>query len=151
MFPLRRLCHRTLVLAAVLFPMIVSSASAASAEIAPQEAQARANAGQLTLVDVRTAREWRETGVASGAARIDMNHPDGAAGFAKAVLERVGGDRNAPIAFICRSGNRSGQVQRFLAAQGFTQVQSVSEGMSGSRAGPGWIERGLPVERCGEC
>lgn len=150
MSPLRHLCRRFLVLAALLLPAAFASA-AAPVEIAPPEAQARANAGELTLIDVRTPREWRETGVAPGAVLIDMNHPNGAEGFAKAVLERVGGDRNAPIAFICRSGNRSGQVQRFLAAQGFTQVQSVSEGMSGSRAGPGWIERGLPVKPCGTC
>ncbi|MDT3671980.1 MAG: rhodanese-like domain-containing protein [Aromatoleum sp.] len=149
MSPLRRLCGRFLVLAALLGPS--AFAAAAPAEITPQEAQARASAGELTLVDVRTPREWRETGVARGAARIDINDPDGIDGFVKAVLQRVGGDRNAAIAVICRSGHRSGQVQRVLVAQGFTQVQSVSEGMSGSRAGPGWIERGLPVERCGEC
>ncbi|WP_332674339.1 rhodanese-like domain-containing protein [Aromatoleum sp.] len=151
MSPLRRRCHRILVLAAALLPAMFSPAWAAPAEITPQEAQARATTGALTLVDVRTPREWRETGVAAGAARIDMNQPDGADGFVKAVLEGVGGDRDAPIAFICRSGNRSGHVQRLLAEQGFTQVQSVSEGMSGSSAGPGWIKRGLPLEPCGGC
>lgn len=151
MSPLPRLCRRFLVLAALLFPAVLPAASASPAEITPTDARAGANAGNLTLIDVRTPREWRETGVAAGAVRIDMQHPGGAEGFAKAVLERVGGDRDAPIAFICRSGSRSGQVQRFLAAQGFTQVQSVSEGMSGSSAGPGWIRRGLPVESCGAC
>ena len=116
MSPLRRLCHRILVLAAVLLPALSSPASAAPAEISPDEALARAKAGELTLVDVRSPREWRETGVAAGALRLDMNQPDGADGFVKAVLERVGGDRNAPLAFICRTGNRSGQVQRLLAA-----------------------------------
>jgi len=149
MSPLNRLCRRFLVLAVMLFP--AAFAAAAPAEITPQEAQTRTQAGELTLIDVRTPREWRETGVADGAVRLDMNHPDGADGFVKAVLERVGGDRDAPIAFICRSGHRSGQVQRLLAAHGFTQVQSVSEGMLGSREGPGWIERGLSVEPCGRC
>lgn len=150
MSPLVPLFRRFIVLAVTLL-LPAAAAFAAPAEVGPQEAQARASAGKLTLIDVRTPPEWRETGVAPGVARIDMNHPGGADGFMKAVLERVGGDRDAPIAFICRSGNRSGQVQRFLAAQGFTQVQSVAEGMSGSAAGPGWIKRGLPVEPCNRC
>jgi len=42
---------------------------------------------------------------------------------------------------------------KFLSfkAQGFTQVYNVKEGMVGSTAGPGWLKRGLPVERCAQC
>ena len=54
-----------------------------------------------------------------------------------------------PIALICRTGNRTTQVQRYLQGQGFTNVYNVKEGMAGSGAGPGWIKRGLPVESCG--
>ncbi|QTQ36029.1 Rhodanese-like domain-containing protein [Aromatoleum petrolei] len=120
-------------------------------EITPAEAQAQAKAGRITLIDVRTPDEWRETGVAPGATPINLYHPGGAEGFVKEVVAKVGGKRDTPIAFICRSGNRSGQAQRLLAAQGFTNVVSVREGMSGSTAGPGWIRSGLPVERCKVC
>lgn len=136
--------------AAILLPLGPALAQQ-TAELTPADAQAQFKAGQITLIDVRTPEEWRETGVAPGAARINMYHPDGADGFTKDVLAKVGGRKDAPIAFICRSGNRSGQVQRYLAAQGFTRVYSVSEGMSGSTAGPGWIKRGLPVEPCKVC
>ena len=54
-------------------------------------------------------------------------------------------------ALICRTGNRTGQVQKFLQAQGFTNVLNVSEGMAGSGAGPGWARRGLPIEPCVQC
>jgi len=42
---------------------------------------------------------------------------------------------------------------KFLSfkAQGFMQVYNVKEGMVGSAAGPGWLKRGLPVERCAQC
>jgi hypothetical protein len=36
-------------------------------------------------------------------------------------------------------------------ARGFTNVYNVSEGMAGSKAGPGWIRRGLPIESCKNC
>jgi hypothetical protein len=79
---------------------------------------------------------------------INMLHPQGAPGFANALLDKVNGDKNAPIALICRTGNRTTQVQRYLQSQGFTQVYNVKEGMAGSGAGPGWIKRGLPVDGC---
>lgn len=152
--PVRLLTRRALLLAAtaVLLPIsAVQAQQGAVPEITPAEAQAKAKAGKITLIDVRTPEEWRETGVAPGATPINLYHPGGAEGFVKEVVARVGGKRDTPIAFICRSGNRSGQAQRLLAAQGFTNVYSVREGMSGSTAGPGWIRSGLPVEPCKVC
>ncbi|MCC4115480.1 rhodanese-like domain-containing protein [Aromatoleum toluclasticum] len=137
--------------AAILLPLGPVFAQQAVPEITPAEAQAQAKAGKITLIDVRTPDEWRETGVAAGATPINLYHPGGAEGFVKEVVAKVGGKRDTPIAFICRSGNRSGQAQRLLAAQGFTNVFSVREGMSGSAAGPGWIRSGLPVETCKTC
>ena len=56
----------------------------------------------------------------------------------------LGTNRNAPIALICRTGNRTTQVQRYLQSVGFTQVYNVREGMAGSDAGPGWVARKRP-------
>jgi hypothetical protein len=36
------------------------------------EAFTKAQAGEITLIDIRTPREWRQTGVAEGALTIDM-------------------------------------------------------------------------------
>lgn len=152
--PVRLLTRRALLIAAgaLLLPFAsVHAQQGAPLEFNPPEARARASAGDVTLIDVRTPEEWRETGVAPGAARINMHHPEGSDGFVRDVLKLVKGDRNAPIAVICRSGNRSAQVQRYLSGQGFTHVYNVREGMSGSSSGPGWISRGLPVETCKTC
>jgi len=124
------------------------SFAAVAADIAAPDAQVALDAGKLTLIDIRTPPEWRETGVAKGAKRLDMLHPGGAPGFVADLLKQVNGDRNAPIGLICRTGNRTSQVARYLEAQGFTQVFNIKEGMAGSAAGPGWIKRGLPVEPC---
>jgi len=152
--PARLLTRRALLLAATVVLLPVSAVHAqqgAMPEITPAAAQAQAKAGKITLIDVRTPEEWRETGVAPGATPINLYHPGGPEGFVKEVIARVGAKRDTPIAFICRSGNRSGQAQRLLAAQGFTNVYNVREGMSGSAAGPGWIKGGLPVEACKVC
>ena len=124
------------------------SAAFANPDLAAPDAAAAVAAGKITLIDIRTPPEWKETGVAKGAKLINMLHPQGASGFTNALLDQVKGDRNAPIALICRTGNRTTQVQRYLQSQGFTQVYNVKEGMAGSGAGPGWLKRGLPVEAC---
>ena len=137
----------------LLYLMIFSGLAlwACSAVAEPSLTAAKAwqalNAGQITLIDIRTPEEWQETGVARGAVRIDLHHPEGAEGFVGAVLQAVNGDRHAPLALICRTGNRSGHIQQFLQSVGFTRVYDVSEGMAGSRAGPGWLKRRLPVDR----
>jgi rhodanese-related sulfurtransferase len=107
----------------------------------------KARAGEITLIDIRTPREWRETGVAEGALTIDMTTKT----FVEEILGAVDGDKDAPIALICRTGNRTTYTQKALQQMGFSRVYNVKEGMSGSGAGPGWVRRGLPVEGCQTC
>ncbi|MFO7764865.1 MAG: rhodanese-like domain-containing protein [Pelovirga sp.] len=116
-------------------------------ELSAPEAHRLITADELTLIDIRTPEEWRQTGVASGARLVNMVHPGGTDGFIQDILARVGGDLDAPIGLICRTGNRTTHVQRLLVAHGFSRIYNITEGMVGSSAGPGWIERGLPVER----
>jgi len=119
--------------------------------LAAPDAYAQAQSGTLTLIDIRRPDEWRQTGVAKDALRINMAHPQGVSGFVQQVAAELGGDKNAPIGLICRTGNRTTQMQRVLREAGFTQVYNIKEGMAGSSAGPGWIARGLPVEPCTHC
>ncbi len=125
--------------------------AAAGPTLSAPEVHDQAKAGAITLIDIRTPGEWRQTGVAPGAMRIDMLTPKPPQGFVDKLLVQVKGDRDAPIALICRTGNRTTTVQKYLEAQGFTRVYNVKEGMVGSAAGPGWIKRGLPIDACKEC
>ncbi len=131
--------------------VIIGSAQAANATLTPPEVLSKLQAGELTLIDIRTPEEWRGSGVVAEAKRIDLQDPDGAIGFTTKVLAAVNGDKTAPVAVICRTGSRSGYAQRFLQKQGFTNVINIPEGMIGSMAGPGWIERGLPIKPCPDC
>lgn len=124
---------------------------AAAQEMSAPQALEAVRAGKATLIDIRTPPEWKQTGVAQDAKLVNMLHPQGAVGFMNEVLAKVGGNKAAPIVLICRTGNRTGQVQRYLQSQGFTQVYHVPEGMVGSLAGPGWIARKLPTEACSVC
>ncbi len=128
--------------------MLINDRSVSYLELSAPAAERLTAAGELTLVDIRTPEEWRLTGVARGAKLINMAHPGGVEGFVSDVLAQVGGDTDAPIGLICRTGHRTTQIQRLLVERGFSQVYNITEGMVGSSAGPGWLERGLPIEAC---
>lgn len=111
-------------------------------DLSAPEAFEKVKAGELLLVDIRTPEEWRQTGVAAGAKTIDMTSKS----FGQDLLAAMDGNKDAPVALICRTGNRTTHTQRALTKAGLTQVYNVKEGMAGSFAGPGWLQRGLPVE-----
>ncbi len=115
------------------------------------DAYAQMQAGTLTLIDVRTPGEWRETGVAQGALRISMASAQGETGFIQQVDTALDSDKKKSIGLIGLAGSRSANAQKVLLASGFNHVYTVSEGMRGSSAGPGWIARKLPVEPCPRC
>lgn len=120
-------------------------------EINVTEAYALLEQNKVTLVDIRTPQEWRQTGVAKGAKRVNLLDPQGLQGFAQKIYEAVNGDLNAPIVLICRTGNRTSKVTPILRQAGFTNLKHAPQGMVGSKAGKGWIDSGLPVEPCPNC
>lgn len=141
----------TLAAGAALLISLSGCAQESGPSVAAPDAWSQAQAGQLTLIDIRRPDEWKQTGVAKGALEINMAHPQGAAGFVKQVEAELGGDKHAPVGLICRTGNRTTQMQKVLTDAGFTNVVNIKEGMAGSGAGPGWLARGLPTEPCKTC
>ncbi|MCA0872454.1 rhodanese-like domain-containing protein [Seohaeicola saemankumensis] len=107
-----------------------------------RQAHERAMAGDIVLIDIRTPQEWRQTGIAEGARPIDMRRDD----FLAALRGAAGPDPAAPIALICARGVRSARLSLQLSAAGYGNIMDVPEGMLGSRAGPGWLASGLPVQ-----
>ncbi|KUP05548.1 sulfurtransferase [Bacillus coahuilensis p1.1.43] len=87
--------------------------------ITPEELQKKLQSGEeLYLVDVRENEEVTE-GMIKEAKHIPM-------GDIPASLDQF--DKNKEYIFICRSGNRSGNVCYFMADQGF-KVVNMSGGM----------------------
>jgi len=119
--------------------------------VSADKAFAMARDGQVTIVDVRSPTEWRQTGIPQGALTVTIHNPDGEQGFVAAMTEILGGDKNRPIALICASGNRSARAQQWLEAAGFSSVSNISEGMMGRGDAPGWLTRDLPTEKCKSC
>lgn len=131
---------------AVLVPA-TSIAAEDGGLIAADAAYRQAQRQALTIFDVRSPGEWRQTGVPAGARRVTIHDPGGLAGFVAAMMTAVDGDLDRPLAVICARGNRSTRARKALRAAGFKNVGNIREGMLGSTFGPGWLGRGLPVER----
>ncbi len=133
------------VLTVVAWRMFGPAPVAAGEVLNPADAHAKALKGEVVLVDVRTPDEWKQTGVAASAYTITM-HQQGPE-FLKQLDKALGGDRNKPLAVICRTGNRTGSLVAPLEKAGYTRVINVAEGMVGGRYGPGWIKAGLPMRQ----
>ena len=86
-------------------------------------------AADVQLVDVRTDHEW-EAGHIPAAAHLPLD-------LLSESPEKL--DRDRPIVFYCRSGNRSGMATQAFAEAGY-DVRRLSGGLLA------WIETGLGVE-----
>jgi rhodanese-related sulfurtransferase len=138
------LINRRVVLAGVA--VLLSSTSFAQnasypVNISPPEAQKLVTEKKAILIDIRTPEEWRETGVAENAHKIDMNDPM----FLAKLSALTGGDRAKPVALICRTANRTRTVQQALLQSGYATIINVEGGMVGNSADKGWIKHELPI------
>jgi rhodanese-related sulfurtransferase len=93
--------------------------------------------GSLILVDIRRPDEWRSTGSAKGALRINMLSPD----FAARIKMLQTSNPGKKIALICQVGVRSARLSKNLEAQGLTALVDV---VGGTQL---WIDQGLPITR----
>lgn len=96
--------------------------------VTPEEAMAAASAGDAVLLDCREEWEWRG-GHAEDAVHVPMR-------AVPAALEQL---RDRTVHVVCYSGARSGQVARWLHAQG-VDASNVVGGMKR------WVDEGLPID-----
>jgi rhodanese-related sulfurtransferase len=122
--------------------MTTVSANAAQTMTAPQALSA-VESGQMVLLDIRSPEEWRETGIAAIATPLTMHNQEFLNGFQKIVEANP----DKEIGIICATGGRTQWLQAELAKRGLKPVIDISEGMMGSKAGPGWIARKLGMKK----
>ena len=95
----------------------------------------------VPVIDIRTQAEWEETGIIAGSKLLTFFDERGRANPGD-WLEKIKpvakpGD---PVIVICRSGNRTQAVSRFLSEQaGYAKVYNVKYGIKG------WFRESGPV------
>ena len=98
----------------------------------------RLRAEGVPVIDVRRAEEWRETGVIEGSHLLTFYDAEGRYDLERwlPALGRIA-EAGQPVAFICRSGKRSGRVARLLDERfGYSRVYTAQGGILG------WIGEG---------
>jgi len=84
----------------------------------------------ITIVDIRTPGEWKETGILKGAVPImffDQNGNYDVNKFLTQLNEKV--DTKKPFALICRTGSRTSMVAPWLAKEFGYDVINLKGGM----------------------
>ena len=113
-------------------PAVQETGSAAFETVTPADIAPRVDAGEVLLVDVREDDEWE-----AGHAEEAIHVPLATVGGRLAENEAEAGGR--PVAFICRSGNRSAQASQIAVDGGLETVINVDGGMGA------WVDAGLPI------
>ena len=94
------------------------------------------------IYDVRRPEEWRQTGVVEGSKLLTF--VDASGRLKPNFMERFTAEtgQHDPVILICRTGNRTGTLARFLVEKlGYTQVFNVRNGITH------WISENRPVKR----
>jgi rhodanese-related sulfurtransferase len=113
------------------YEKLVADAKKNVIEVSPQEAAAKLETGEATVVDVREKEEW------------DEGHIPGAVHMSRGTIEldveeRIP-DPNAMIICHCGGGGRSALAAETLQKMGYTNVRSMAGGFKA------WKATGLPM------
>jgi len=106
------------------------SDAARSTAVSPRDARARAESGQILLVDVREAGEWAQMHI-PGAVHAPLSD-------LAQHLERLPDDR--PLIFYCRSGARSRRAIQICQQLRLPHDTDIAGGIVA------WRAAGLPIE-----
>ncbi|MER0239159.1 rhodanese-like domain-containing protein [Fulvimarina sp. MAC8] len=114
------------------------------ADVTPSECWARLKENQNAfLVDVRTRPEWTFVGIPrlddSGKKPLlaewqtypSMSIDPNFVSLVSEAIENAGGDREAEVYFLCRSGQRSASAAATMTAHGFSNCFNISGGFEG--------------------
>ena len=87
----------------------------------------------VPIIDIRTAGEWKSSGVIPGAKLLTFFDERGNANTAQWLASAKGiATPDQPVILICRSGNRTRAATQFLSEQaGYKTVYNVTHGMNG--------------------
>ena len=102
---------------------------------------------ELVIVDIRTVREWKMTGVIPKSYLINMHTENFSEkpGFLKEVEIVLNKVKNKNIAFICASGARSEIVANYFIEKNYKNIFHIPEVVVG-KENNGWLYLGHPIK-----
>jgi len=107
-----------------------------------EQVEALQKKGDALIIDVRTEQEWKQSGIIPNSKPLQFFDKQGHANAKQwlAKLQQLKSSPDQPVVLVCRSGNRSGMVGRFLTENvGMKNISHLSTGIQS------WIKAGKPV------
>lgn len=86
----------------------------------------------IPVIDIRTPREWRESGIIAGSHTIMFFGPDGRYDVKSFIadLEKLGIRKKTPFILVCRSANRTRKLGDYLSEElGYENVYHLTGGI----------------------
>ena len=115
-------------------------------EISLEKAHNLFKENSLLIIDVRTEKEWKMTGIIPNSILISMHDNNNLErkDFVEELKKELSLNQNKSIAFICASGARSKIVTDFLISHGYKNIFHIPNGILGKQ-NDGWLFQGYPI------
>lgn len=84
----------------------------------------------IPIIDIRTKEEWKKTGIVKGSILLtfyDENGKFNEDSFLKSLNNSF--NKKSQFAILCRSGNRSNRVTRYLKSKGYINIINLAGGI----------------------
>ena len=116
-------------------------------EISISKAFQSYNDNELVIIDIRTVKEWKMTGVIPKSYLINMHSENFSENpnFLNEVEFILNKVKNKNIAFICASGARSEIVANYFIKKNHKNIFHIPEGVVG-KENNGWLYLGHPIK-----
>jgi len=110
-------------------------------QVTPDQLQSMQQHNHALVIDIRTAEEWKSTGIIPDSRPLQAFSSDGSFDAAKwlAELQMLKTSPDQAVILVCRSGNRSSKAGKFLIEQGMVNVYHLSHGIQS------WTQSGHPI------
>ena len=112
-------------------------------EINIENALENYNSKNLKIIDIRTLKEWKMTGIIPNSFLVNMHNEDFSENldFIKQVEDIINNNQDIDIAFICASGARSEIAAQYFIDKEYTNIFHIPLGILGKEK-DGWLYLG---------
>ena len=104
-------------------------------------------ANELKIIDIRTLKEWKMTGIIPNSYLVNMHNEDFSENinFLEKVEKIINQNKKYDIAFICASGARSEIVANYFKEKNYDNIFHIPQGILGKDK-DGWLFLGYPIQ-----
>ena len=102
---------------------------------------------KLKIIDIRTLKEWKMTGIIPNSYLINMHEEDFSENlkFIEKTEKLLNENKDIDVAFICASGARSEIAANYFIEKNYINIFHIPQGILGKNK-DGWLFLGYPIE-----